>query len=180
MNTQYTSVSPKVAFEAKYKNSRLNLLLMIALTLVNIVLLFADANSMLLFSATIPYVAAITAIYNVKTAIVVTGIIVAAVLILLYLLCWLMSKKHYIWMVLATVLFTIDTIYMIYFYYASGTMADGILDIAIHAFVFYYLITGIINGRKLLNCKNEVIEGEATIEYEIQEETETSEITDNN
>ena len=64
----------------------------------------------------------------------------------------------------ATVLFSLDTIYMVYFYFTANSIADGILDIAIHAYVLYFLISGIIYGYKLNKVKDNVIEGTATVE----------------
>ena len=44
---------------SQYRAARVNLLLALAFTLVNIILLFAGTDSYFLFSATIPYVLAI-------------------------------------------------------------------------------------------------------------------------
>ncbi|MBR5785332.1 MAG: hypothetical protein IKY41_01360 [Clostridia bacterium] len=154
----------KSNLQIKYKNSRVNLLLMIALTAVNIILLFAESNYMLLFSATIPYVAVLDALWFADQSLIIFNIIIACVSVGLYVLCWILSKKHYVWMIVATVLFSLDTIYMVYFYFTANSIADGILDIAIHAYVLYFLISGIVYGYKLTKVKDDVIEGTATVE----------------
>ena len=154
----------KSNLQIKYKNSRVNLLLMIALTAVNIILLFAESNYMLLFSATIPYVAVLDALWFADQSLIIFNIIIACVSVGLYVLWWILSKKHYVWMIVATVLFSLDTIYMVYFYFTANSIADGILDIAIHAYVLYFLISGIVYGYKLTKVIDDVIEGTSTVE----------------
>ena len=51
-----------------------------------------------------------------------------------------------------------------YFYFTANSIADEILDIAIHAYVLYFLISGIIYGYKLTKVKDDIIEGTATVE----------------
>ncbi|MDO5478924.1 MAG: hypothetical protein Q4G23_07130 [Clostridia bacterium] len=98
-NTKTTPANPLVQ---KYASARSNLMLMLALTALNIVLLIVEADYMLLFSATIPYVASIYAmIYGMVPggeSYMYAAISVAAVCLVLYLICWLLSKKNVTWM----------------------------------------------------------------------------------
>ena len=76
-----------------------------------------------------------------------------------------MSKKKYQWLIVATVLFVIDTGAMIWLYASSGEFESGIFDMVIHAFVLYYLVVGIITGKKLKELKeNEVHLGQGIAE----------------
>ncbi len=132
----------------QYKLARGNLLLMTLLTLVNVVLFAVGSETMLLFSATVPYFAAVFGIASEISELAIIGIAVAAIFILVYFLCWLFSKKHYGWMVAALVLFSLDTIALVALYLLAQDVS-GILDALIHIWVFYYLIIGVVNGAKL-------------------------------
>ena len=96
--------------ETKYNNSIANLLLVVAFSAVNIVLLLVNADTYFLFSAFIPYFAVDYGMYfcgmypeeyyydvpdmvfEDKSLLAVT-IAVAVVILLVYLLCWYLAKK---------------------------------------------------------------------------------------
>ena len=146
------------------KIARSNLLLMIILTVVNIVLLTVGADTMLLFSATVPYYVAAFGIFSEISRLIVAGLAIAAVILVLYLICWIFSKKHYGWMIAALVLFILDSITMIGLYIWAEDFS-GILDLVIHIWVLYYLIIGVRFGYKLKN-----IPPEEAVEYEQSEQ----------
>lgn len=148
MNQQRPAFTATETCEQKYKTARINLLLMIGLTVVNLILLFTGSDMMMLFSATIPYLAAIYATMPIFEIFFPFLMGLAVVTLLLYLACWFFSKKHPAWMIVALVMFAIDTLAMIGLYWAAGD-ATGIMDIVIHAWVLYYLIIGVVNGLKL-------------------------------
>ena len=132
----------------KVKNARYNLLVMIIFTLVNLVLLMLDSTTFLLFSATVPYYAVAFNMIFVNGTLPVVGLVIAAICLLAYFLCWLFSKKNTSWMLVALILFIIDTICLILLYVLAGDFS-GILDFVIHVMVIYYLITGVKYGSKL-------------------------------
>ncbi|MDO5478148.1 MAG: hypothetical protein Q4G23_03185 [Clostridia bacterium] len=65
-------------------------------------------------------------------------------------------------MIVAFVLFILDTVYMAYFY-ISASDASGILDVLIHALVLYYLFVGVKSGLELKKQPEEVVEVAATV-----------------
>ncbi|MBQ9083266.1 MAG: hypothetical protein IJY28_07190 [Clostridia bacterium] len=131
--------------EEKFASARSNLLLMTVLSTINLFLLAFGSTNMLLFSATIPYwIAARSIVFDVT----VLGFVLAMVLLLVYLLCWWKSEEHFGWMVAALVFFIIDTAFMAWLYVKAADVA-GIMDVLIHAWVLYYLIIGIVYGRRL-------------------------------
>ena len=121
--TQKTPASPE-ALARGYKNARGNLLLVVIFTVVNAFMAFMGSSSYFLFSAYLPY-------YSVIFGLVLTGrmdvgqeyqldekylvyFVGFAVLVLgLYLLFWLFSKKHYGWLIPALVFFVLDDKYRI-------------------------------------------------------------------
>ena len=144
MNTNEKEQSSQVDVRGKYETARKNLLLMLVLTVINVILLVVGSSSMLLFSATVPYYAAVFAtVFVYPYSAVCIG--VAACSILLYLLCWIFSKKHYGWMITALVLFILDTLALIGIYVIFRDFS-GILDVIIHIWVLYYLIIGVKYG----------------------------------
>lgn len=107
MNSPFKPTKSAIAAN-KYGIARGNLLLVILFTLINSVISFAHGNFYFLFSASIPYyVASFSAAWAYSpediglepaanpTAILVIGAVIAAVLLVPYLLCWIFSKKHY-------------------------------------------------------------------------------------
>ena len=138
----------------KYAAARSNLLVMICFTLLNVVLLFFKADVMMLFSATVPYFAALLGLLDESGLLLVPGLLVAAIGLIIYFLCWLLSKKNYGWMVAALVLFVLDTMALIGLYVWTGDFS-GILDLAIHIWVLYYLIIGVKFGKQLKNMPEE-------------------------
>lgn len=149
----------------KYLVARKNLLLMLVLTVVNIVLFVVGADTMLLFSATVPYYGVVFGLVLGNPFIFLLGVGIAVISLLIYLLCWIFSKKHYGWMVTAMVLFIFDTVVMAVLYVLMADVS-GILDILIHAWVLYYLIMGTRCGIQIKNMPEPIME-----QAELPEET---------
>lgn len=141
-------LGPKALAEQKYKSSRYNLLLMLGFTILNIVLLYFDAGVMMLFSATVPYYSMVFAMMS-ETATQLTVFLTMSIIpLIVYLICFIFSKKHYAFMIVALVFFSLDTLALV----ALFTIAldvSAVLDLAVHIWVLYYLITGVSNGYKI-------------------------------
>ncbi len=148
MNKNLQTLNEREVALKQLSVARGNLLLMIILTVINIILAAVGSDTMLLFSATVPYYVATIGILSEIGILAGTGLGIAAVILIIYLLCWIFSKKHYGWMIAALVLFILDTLAMIGIYMLYGD-ASGVLDIVIHAWVLYYLVIGVRYGYKL-------------------------------
>lgn len=154
MDTQMNYYAALGEAEEKVSGSRKNLLMMIILTVVNLVLLALDSNAMMLFSATVPYYSVAIAMAMGIKELFIVAMIISVIIMILYLLCWKFSEKHYGWMIAALVFFTIDTLCLIGLYIALGEVS-GILDFIIHIEVIYYIIIGIKYGRRLNQLKKQ-------------------------
>jgi hypothetical protein len=135
----------------KYKRSRANLLLVIIVSVVNLFTLALN-GSYFLFSASIPAIPVELAMPLTEEEVVVFSdfivpIIIGIILTVPYLLCWVFSKKRAGWMIPALVFFSFDCLYL--FLLATIDPTAVIIDILFHAWVMFYLITGVINGFKL-------------------------------
>lgn len=152
------SVKPIKSPVEMYNSARINLLVMIALTVINIIMLMTDSSYSFPFSATAPIVSASVGytyafMTGLNTAIYI-GIAIAAVIVILYLLCFIFSKKSRAWMIVALVFFSIDTAIIILWSIAGFVVSD-IIDIAFHAWVMYYLIIGVKYGKTAISMQND-------------------------
>lgn len=136
-----------VVARSRYRTARVDLLLLIILTVVNIALLLGGAETIMLFSAFMPYCVVAIAFYNGPSWFLQGSLIFAAVLLAAYLLCWIFSKRHYGWMIGALVLFAVDTLAVVIYYW--GMWSYGIIDLLIHLAVLYYLSVGVRCGHFL-------------------------------
>lgn len=169
-NAKNQNMSEREKLTARYNSARHNILLVIAFTLINCVLLFAGGSSYFLFSAAVPY-------YMTLFGLLYTGrmpaewyegvegfapdpdsvlyiyVAIAVVVMGAYALLWFLSKKHgYGWLVAALVFFVVDTFAMFYF---SGFTADMIMDFVFHIWVLVSLCSGIIAAINLKKIPEE-------------------------
>jgi len=195
-NRNVQTLSPRQIYEQKYNTSRMNLLLVVIFTAINIILLATNSDMYFLFSAFIPlyitdlgnflcgrypadvYVeAGVEGMEFFNDSVFIIMVIISVIITLLYLLAWFMSSKNRSgWLIFSLALFGLDTIGML----LLGVIAlDSILDILFHAWIIYYLILGIYAHSKLKNLPIEeepiAVEGsETTVDGEPVEDTENA------
>ena len=176
---QGVSLTPRQNYERKYKTSRINLLILVIATAINLLLVATGSDRYYLFSAYIPYLIMATGMYMCgmlppeyydapmedylfyDKSLFVALLIISIILTLLYLLAWFMSRKNRVgWLIFALVFFGLDTVGMLIVY---GFAVDVIVNILFHAWVIYYLVVGIIAHNKL---KNYPYEDEPVMAYE--------------
>ena len=176
---QMKQPSERQTLEAKYNRSRMNLLWVVLFTVINIVLLVTQSGRYFLFSAYIPYL-------MVEFAMLLCGkypaefyeanypgmeflgstffavmLAIAAVIIALYLISWICTKKPKMgWMIFALIFFAADTAGMLYL---TGITADMILDIVFHGWVIVSLIMGIGACAKLKKLPEEPVAPAVTV-----------------
>ncbi len=136
--------------EGMYKNARVSLLMVAAFSFINIITIcFAD--SYFLFSSYVTQLLSyFGAYFYVETGEILFYIVfavLALVSVIPYLVCWIFSKKHQAPMVIALVLFSLDTAFMLFdiIGYFDFSM---ILDVVFHAYVIYSLATGVKFGKQ--------------------------------
>ena len=161
--------SPRALCEHRYSSARSNLLLVVAFTVINLVLLVTESYSYFLFSAFVPYYIlslgmllcgklpeefyeGMTDFVPYDNSLLYICLAVAFVITLLYLLSYIFSAKHRVgWLYLAAVLFVLDTVMLLF----GGLSFDSILDVLFHAWVLYYLISGIVAHHRLKTLPEE-------------------------
>ena len=148
--------------------------------MINIVLLVTNGNTYFLFSAYIPYLLAdfgmlLTGMYPSEVygdfgsieflgkSFLVVMLVIAAIILLVYLLCWIFSNKLRVgWMITALILFSIDTAAMLLL---NGIAVDAIVDIVFHGWVVVSLAMGIGAYNKLKKLPAEEIADAVPVTY---------------
>ena len=148
-------------YKNRYNAARHNLLIIVAFTVINCLLVSTERY--FLFSAFIPLYFVRENFYmhmdeywadvpemdlqEMAPIVDVIGFVfvaLAVVGILLYLMCWLFSKKRRGWLIVALVLFSLDTAFLLLNFDISV-----IVDILFHGYIIYSLVTGVIAAGKL-------------------------------
>lgn len=186
-NNAQQTLSERQILESKYTSARSNLLLVVLFTVINVLLPVTQSNTYFLFSAFIPFIlmdygmfycgmypdevyGGVPELYVLFDGSVFAVVaVICALIVAVYLLCWIFSKKHKIgWLIAALVFFALDTVGMFLFY---GVSLDAILDIIFHVWVLYYLANGIAAHYKLMKLPVEettaVVDEPETAEPEI-------------
>ena len=184
-----SELTERERLERKYNGARTNLLFALGFTLVNIVLLFTDSTSYFLFSLYVPYyIALFGCILSGKMpaefyvdewadlsfldgSFFAIAMGVVAVILILYVLCWIFSKKNRVgWLICAFVFVILDTIATVAL---LGIAADSIIDIAFHVWLLVSIIGGVSAHYKLKKIPGDVVE----VEESVKAETEVGAVT---
>lgn len=134
----------------KFTAARHNLILMIGFTLLNIILFLFGSGTMFLFSATIPYAVMGLGIMVGYTPVLIVCSVIAAGILVLYFVCWHVSKQRYRWLIVSLVMFCLDCAFLLWLYLPALDFSC-IMDFLFHAWVLYYLIIGVKYGAMLKN-----------------------------
>ena len=147
----------------KYRSARLNLILAVALTLVNIIMIFAGSHTYLAFSLAIPmYLVTEGAgmcgflpeeyydpdfIYILKEPYVFVILCIVAVAILgACVALWWFSKNNVLFLKISLGVIAVDTVAMFGIF---GITSSIIIDVIFHAWLIYYVVSGINADKKL-------------------------------
>ncbi len=148
--------------QRRLSGARTNLLLVIAFTVINLVLLLTDSGRYFLFSASVPYeLTFLGAVINYQETGAIMGtytytaLVISAVILAVYLLSWLFSKKRTGWYIVALVMFSLDTLVLILL--NLDILSECILDIILHAYVIFDLVQAILAGKKLKTMPIEAV-----------------------
>ena len=136
-NQEYLKVSKEIR---NYKMARINVVAILAFTLISFIMYFVS-ESYFLFSifTSVLFIALGKEYQKVPaTGAMVVCIIVAILILAVFLVFWLLSKKHRWAMIVLLVLFAGDCVAIL-----INFSVQAILDIAFHAWMMYYFILGV-------------------------------------
>lgn len=164
------SMTLRQTYEAKYNAARINLLLAVILTTVNIVFLLTRDFSYFLFSASIPYMLVdfgmvlcgkyppeyyegeIADMAFFGDGLLITLSVIAFLIVGVYLALWYFSRRHKNCLTAALILFIIDTVLLLALLNPS---LSGLLDLLFHGLVIYELTVGLRAANVLKNLPPE-------------------------
>lgn len=162
MNKNVVDKNSPEYLHKKVAGARSSLLMVMIFTVVNLVMLLLESGSYFLFSASVPYY--LTAFgmgmdyaagYGGVGPFATVGLVISAVVLVWYLLCWLLSKKRPGWLVVALVSFVLDTLALLGFSMAFEMMVDNIMDFVFHVWVVVELIQAVSANGKLKKLPNQ-------------------------
>ena len=151
----------------KYRTARLDLLILVGMTLVNVVLLLAGSTTYFLFSGAVPYYLVLFGMVfcgklpDMETDPELLGMVIfpgemlflfvaAALLILgVYVALYFLSKKNYHFLTASLVLFVLDTAAMLWL---GGLSIDSAIDLVFHIWMIYSLFVGVRSAKTLVNA----------------------------
>ncbi len=158
-------LSRRTLLESRYNTARVNLLIAIAFTVINVILFASGGSSYFLFSIFVPYYTVLMGLILCGKApaefygedydtliffgndVLIAAIAIAVVMLALYVLCYAMSGKGRVgWLIAAPVLMVADTLMMLWL---GGFDADTVTDLIFHVWVVIYLAMGVHAHYKL-------------------------------
>ena len=131
----------------KYNASRRYLIIMLAFSAINVLLIALQSEVYFLFSAIIPLwivQLGITLVYGGAASTVgLLFTVIALITLVPYLAAYFLSAQKGGWLIASLVLFCIDSAISLSFWVISGFNVSDILMLAFHAWILYYLIIGV-------------------------------------
>lgn len=152
MDSQRPNIAQHAIAQSKYASARANLLMVVALTAINLIFSAAQTDIYFLFAADLPlfvinFGQALFAETNFMP-LLIAFVLIGILLSVPYLICWHFSKKHYGWMIGALIYFAFDCAFLLLVFLLSFDVSL-LIDIAFHAWVLFYLISGVKYGKQL-------------------------------
>lgn len=143
-----------------------SLMLILIFTAINIAFLMLDVDRYFLFSASVPYYLVMigkgvengfsSGAWDINGPLTITGLVIALVILAVYLLCWLLSRKKTGWMTAAMVLFIVDSIALvgITFVLYEDPMVNA-MDFLLHIWAIVELVQAVRANKKLQAMQQE-------------------------
>jgi len=153
----------------KFNRARSNLLAVVVLTAVNLLLITFDVNFHFFFSAFVPQVVLIF----LEAFFGSVGVVVAFLSVAIYLVCYALSKRWRVFMLIALILFALDALFMFGTMLYWGEFADFIFNVVFHIWILFYLITGTVAWGKLRRVTPDELQ---TLQQAVTQDAQTEEL----
>lgn len=148
-NGKDASGEPVSKNQQALSNARVSLLLIVIMSAVNIFFLIFTERYFIFSSYISLQFSLLGMVFYLETMEIfyaIVGGVLACAVVIPYLLSWIFSKKHPVWLIIATVLFSIDTLLFFLLDFLNLFPAGGyskVIELLMHAYVLYSLIAGI-------------------------------------
>lgn len=153
MNNNAKPTGQKFLNEARYKQGRYAILITMIMSVINIFSIIFTETYFLYSTYTSQLFMAVAYEFfkeSGDTIYIVTGAILAVITIIPFLLCFIFSKKKTGWMTAALVLFSIDSLLLLFSFSLSM-----LVDIIIHALILVVLASALRAGLKAKKEENQ-------------------------
>ena len=131
----------------RFSRARTAMISIFVITMINFVLIALDANFSFVYSAFFPQLIFVVIAYD--FGLFGLGLILGIGAAAVYLLCWILSNRWRAFVLVAMILFSLDTLFRLLLILGTGDTAGILLDVAICALVLFYLIGGTVAWAKL-------------------------------
>ena len=148
-------------------SGRYSLLLVVIFTTVNLLFLLLNVDRYFLFSASVPFYMTLicksidngfSGSLDATGTFTIIALVISVVILGLYLLCWIMSKKRSGWLTAALVLFVLDTVALLAVtVLLLGSVAENLMDYLFHAWAIFSLVQAISANGKLKKLQAEAM-----------------------
>ena len=150
----------------RFSRARNNLLLVVAFTVINLVLIIMESDVTFLFSATMPSILMyvdwgfLEFANNLGDPLSIGRTIAAFGITSIYLLCWIFAKKIRVLIIAALILFSADAILYVAViaYYGVDFDLSLAIQVGFLLWIMFYLVTGTIAWADLRKASSEDIE----------------------
>ena len=158
----------------RYNSARVNLILVVALSAINLIMIATGSDSYFVFSANVPYILTLLGAFYcgmlpeeyyeggmdtyqfLDPAVYAVLLVISILIIAAYLVFFFLSSKGRVgWLIAAEVFFAIDTLAMFGYYGFDVTM---LMDIVLHIYVLVSMAMGIAAIYKLRKMPPEPVE----------------------
>ncbi len=139
-------INPREALEMRFNRSRRDILLLIAFTAINVVLVMIEADITFLFSASFPIFSVAfgqgMSAESGSSFFMIFGIVMALLSIGAFGLCYLLSKKLKVFMLVALVLIILDSLFLGWLFLQIEMDLSLILDGLFHVWMIWSFAAG--------------------------------------
>ena len=129
-----------------FSRSRGVLLAVVAFTVINLLLETFGADFYLLYSASVPQFVLLIAD---EIGIYGFGLVLALIITAVYLVCWALSKRWRIFILIALILFSLDTLFLLLLVIDAENFSLFLIDLAFCVWILFSLARGSIAWFKL-------------------------------
>jgi len=154
----------------RFNRARNNLLAVVAFTTINLFLIAFEMDLSFLFSAFVPQF--LQVIIHDELG-MVAGLVVGLVSGSVYLLCYALSKRWRVFILIALILFSLDALAMLGFILYFEVFRDFLFNVVFHAWVLFYLLTGTVAWLRLRRVAQADYQ---TLQQTVQHEAQAQEV----
>ncbi|MDR2501657.1 MAG: hypothetical protein LBC78_00190 [Oscillospiraceae bacterium] len=161
--------------ELKFSRARSTLLSVVIFTAVNLIMTALETGYFFLFSATVPLALfAFGQSMFADVGIALPTIVAPALafgVIALYFICWLLSKRRRVFILVALILFVIDCALFAVITFTFGFEIIDTINIAIHVIILCSLISGVVAWTRLrrVSCGEPAAEAPNMSKYDVEQ-----------